>query len=124
MKLAIGMSILFNHKLFGIMHSPYDARMMTVEIFPDRGVPRLKTFHNHIEADDTDVCPGTPPHAGLASLKKGAAENLNRRIRRWYPKGTDFNRLTRREILQLKDRISQFTGNRRKEKTHMLTTHV
>ena len=33
-----------------------------------------------------------------ASYEKGAIENCNRLVRRWYPKGTDFNRLTRRQI--------------------------
>ena len=41
-----------------------------------------------------------------ASYEKGAIENCNRLVRRWYPKGTDFNRLTRREILQLEDWIN------------------
>jgi len=37
------------------------------------------------------------------SYEKGAVENCNRLVRRWYPKGTDFNSLTRRQILQLED---------------------
>lgn len=41
-----------------------------------------------------------------ASYEKGAIENCNRLVRRWYPKGTDFNRLTRREIQQLEDWIN------------------
>lgn len=41
-----------------------------------------------------------------ASYEKGAIENCNRLVRRWYPKGTDFNLLTRREIQQLEDWIN------------------
>ncbi len=41
-----------------------------------------------------------------ASYEKGAIENCNRLVRRWYPKGTDFNRLTRRDIQQLEDWIN------------------
>ena len=41
-----------------------------------------------------------------ASYEKGAIENCNRLVRRWYPKGTDFNRLTRRQIRQLEDCIN------------------
>ena len=41
-----------------------------------------------------------------ASYEKGAIENCNRLVRRWHPKGTDFNRLTRRQIRQLEDWIN------------------
>ena len=41
-----------------------------------------------------------------ASYEKGAIENCNRLVRRWYPKGTDFNRLTRRQIQRLEDWIN------------------
>ena len=41
-----------------------------------------------------------------ASYEKGAIENCNRLVRRWYPKGTDFNQLTRRQIRQLEDWIN------------------
>ena len=41
-----------------------------------------------------------------ASYEKGAVENCNRLVRRWYPKGTDFSRLTRRQIRQLEDWIN------------------
>ena len=33
-------------------------------------------------------------------------ENCNRLVRRWYPKGTDFNQLTRRQIQHLEDWIN------------------
>ncbi len=35
-----------------------------------------------------------------------AVENCNRLVRRWYPKGTDFSRLTRRQIRDLEDTIN------------------
>ena len=41
-----------------------------------------------------------------ASYEKGAIENCNRLVRRWYPKGTDFNQLTRRQIQRLEDWIN------------------
>ena len=86
MKLTVGMAILFRHAVLGLRNSPYDARMMVKEAMPDRDVP----------------C-----HTGAyASYEKGAVENCNRLVRRWYPKGTDFNRLTRRQIRQLEDWIN------------------
>lgn len=45
-----------------IRHSPYDARMMLLEAFPDRDVPCLKTFYNHVEAGDMGVFNGDTPH--------------------------------------------------------------
>ena len=41
-----------------------------------------------------------------ASYEKGAIENCNGIVRRWYPKGTDFNSLTRRQVQQLEDTIN------------------
>ena len=41
-----------------------------------------------------------------ASYEKGAVENCNRLVRRWYPKGTDFNQLTRRQFRRLEDWIN------------------
>ena len=41
-----------------------------------------------------------------ASYEKGAIENCNRLVRRWYPKGTDFNQLSRHQIQQLEDWIN------------------
>ena len=41
-----------------------------------------------------------------ASYEKGAIESCNRLVRRMHPKGTNFNRLTRREIQQLEDWIN------------------
>ena len=41
-----------------------------------------------------------------ASYEKGSVENCNRLVRRWHPKGTDFNRTSRREIRDLEDWIN------------------
>lgn len=41
-----------------------------------------------------------------ASYEKGSIENCNRIVRRWFPKGTDFNAFTRREIQHLEDMIN------------------
>lgn len=229
MKLTVGMAILFRHAVLNLGRSPYDARMMLREAFPDRDVPCLKTFYNHVESGDMGVFhgdtpyrpgrrrrPGTPAHearvvpgrrrladrpraadearelghwemdtvvsgcgsrGGLlvlldrcsrryvverighvsqdevvravrrmkarnalptvrsvttdngcefldqrrldrvfkarvyytrayASYEKGAVENCNRLVRRWYPKGTDFSRLTRRQVRDLEDTIN------------------
>ena len=229
MRLTVGMAILFRHAVLDLRRSPYDARMMIVEAMPDRRVPCLKTFYNHIEAGDMGVFHGdTPYHPGrrrrprqpaheartvpgrrllrdrpaaaneakelghwemdtvlsrkgsgggllvmldrcsrryviehlnhisqdevimairrmkrrkalrvvrsvttdngcefldqkrldrafraetyytraYASYEKGAIENCNRLVRRWYPKGTDFNQLTKRQIQRLEDWIN------------------
>lgn len=34
-----------------------------------------------------------------ASYEKGAVENVNRIIRRWFPKGTDFSKVSREDVL-------------------------
>ena len=41
-----------------------------------------------------------------ASYEKGTVENCNRLVRRWYPKETDFNSLTKRQIRNLEDTIN------------------
>lgn len=38
-----------------------------------------------------------------AAWEKGTNENHNRMIRRWYPKGTDFRKVTKKEIAALQD---------------------
>lgn len=38
-----------------------------------------------------------------AAWEKGTNENHNRMIRRWFPKGTDFSRVTDAEIAALQD---------------------
>ena len=41
-----------------------------------------------------------------ASYEKGSVENCNRIVRRWFPKGTDFNAFTRRDIRCLENTIN------------------
>ena len=41
-----------------------------------------------------------------ASYEKGAIENANRLVRRWYKKGTDFSKVTRKDILSLEKIIN------------------
>lgn len=41
-----------------------------------------------------------------AAWEKGSVENANRHVRRFYPKGTDFSRLTNKEVAQLQDFIN------------------
>lgn len=41
-----------------------------------------------------------------ASYEKGAIENANRLVRRWYKKGTDFNKVPRKDILALEGFIN------------------
>ena len=41
-----------------------------------------------------------------ASYEKGSVENCNRIVRRWYPKGTDFCRYTRKDINALETTIN------------------
>lgn len=229
MKLTTGMASLFRHLVLEQGRSPYDARKIIAEAFPDRDVPCLRTFYNHVEAGDMGVFHGqTPYHPGrrrrpripaheartvpgrrriedrpraaedarelghfemdtvvsgrggrggllvmldrcsrryvverlnhicqddvvraikrmkardalpvvrsvttdngcefldqrrldrafgaetyytraYASYEKGAVENCNRLVRRWYPKGTDFSRLTRRDVRRLEDWIN------------------
>ena len=62
MKVTIGMAILFRHFVLKLRRSPYDARQSIVEAFPDRKVPCLKTFYNHIEAGDMGIHHGDTPY--------------------------------------------------------------
>lgn len=41
-----------------------------------------------------------------AAWEKGSVENANRIVRRWYPKGTDFSKVSLRRIEQLQDAIN------------------
>ena len=41
-----------------------------------------------------------------ASWEKGSVENLNRLVRRWYPKGTDFAPVTRADVARLEEAIN------------------
>lgn len=38
-----------------------------------------------------------------SAWEKGGNENMNRMIRRWFPKGTDFSRITKKEIAECQD---------------------
>ena len=66
MKLTVGMTMLFRHAVLKLRRSPYDARMMIVEAMPDRDVPCLKTFYNHIEAGDKCPMAASTPHADVS----------------------------------------------------------
>ena len=41
-----------------------------------------------------------------AAWEKGSVENANRHVRRFYPKGTDFSRLSHKRVAQLQDFIN------------------
>lgn len=41
-----------------------------------------------------------------ASYEKGAIENANRLVRRWYKKGTDFSKVPRKDILAIEGFIN------------------
>lgn len=43
-----------------------------------------------------------------AAWEKGSNENHNRMIRRWYPKGTDFTRVTKTEIAELQNWMNNY----------------
>ena len=38
-----------------------------------------------------------------SAWEKGSNENMNRMIRRWFPKGTDFSRVPKKEIAEFQD---------------------
>lgn len=42
------------------------------------------------------------------SWERGSNENNNRLIRRWYPKGTDFNQITHKSIKKVEDWINNY----------------
>ena len=43
-----------------------------------------------------------------AAWEKGTNENHNKMIRRWFPKGTDFGRVTRQELQELQDWMNNY----------------
>lgn len=56
------------------------------------GGPRFRVYYCH----------------SYAAWEKGSNENLNRMIRRWYPKGTNFNQVTKEEIAELQNWINGY----------------
>ena len=56
------------------------------------GGPRFKLYYCH----------------SYTAWEKGSNENLNRMIRRWYPKGTNFNQVTKEEIAELQNWINGY----------------
>ena len=57
-------------------------------------VPRPKKLDRAFRAE-------THYTRAFAHYEKDAIENCNRLVRRWHPKETDFNQLSRRQIRQL-----------------------
>ena len=45
-----------------------------------------------------------------ASYEKGGVENVNRMIRRWFPKGTDFAKVSEAEVLAVENIINSING--------------
>lgn len=43
-----------------------------------------------------------------AAWEKGTNENHNRMIRRWFPKGTDFTRVTKKDIAELQNWMNSY----------------
>ena len=43
-----------------------------------------------------------------ASWEKGTNENHNRMIRRWFPKGTDFTKVTKKEVVELQNWMNDY----------------
>ena len=52
-------------------------------------------------------CPVFYCHS-YAAYEKGTNENHNRMIRRWFPKGTDFGRVSRREVQECEDWMNDY----------------
>ncbi len=52
-------------------------------------------------------CPVYYCHS-YAAWEKGTNENHNRMIRRWYPKGTDFSKITKRDLNQCQDWMNNY----------------
>ena len=43
-----------------------------------------------------------------AAWEKGSVENHNRMIRRWFPKGTDFSRISKKRIAEIQDWMNSY----------------
>ena len=96
MKLTVGMAILFRHAVLKLGRSPYDARMMIREAMPDREVPCLKTFYNHIEAGDMGVLHGQTPYVRAGGEGRGSPRTRRGRSRAGGWSGTGRRRPRRR----------------------------
>ena len=51
-------------------------------------------------------CRGDEAIGDVVGIAFGAVENVNRIVRRWFPKGTDFSKVPRKEILALESIIN------------------
>ena len=76
------------------------------------GTVRSVTTDNGCEFLDQralDRALGAPVYytRACAAYEKGAVENANRMLRRWFPKGTDFSRLSPQRIHEVAERINQ-----------------
>ena len=58
----------------------------------------------------TAAMPGTDIYYchSYASWEKGTVENHNRQIRRWFPKGTDFSKVTKKELAAVQDWMNTY----------------
>ena len=52
-----------------------------------------------------------------AAWEKGSVENANRIVRRWYPKGSDFSKVSRRRVATLQNDINTIHRKLLKGKT-------
>ena len=109
--------------------SPYDARQILSKEFPDKPLPCLRTFYNHIDAGDIGVAHGqTPYHPGLrrkAGPKAHPAKVLpnRRRISERPPEANRPTEIGHKEfdtvvscaagtggLLTVYDRVSKYLG--------------
>ena len=64
-------------------------------------------FLEYEELRAVAACPVFYCHS-YAAYEKGTNENHNRMIRRWFPKGTDFGRVSRREVQECEDWMNDY----------------
>ena len=113
------------------------SRQVIIEKLPDRKAATVRTFFDRLESRTpefkwkfktitTDNGPEFLEYEKLrqsirggvrfqvyychsyAAWEKGSNENHNRMIRRWYPKGTDFTRVTKTEIAELQNWMNNY----------------
>ena len=68
MRLTVGMSILLRHAVLDLRRSPYDARMMIREAFPDRADPGRRRLADRTRAAGDAEEPG---HSGMDTVVPG-----------------------------------------------------